>query len=98
MFTNGDFETGNLNGWTQFNRSVNVGNWFNYTGTFSPLTLHTTSAPPQGTRAAVTDQNQATTHVLYQDFTIPAGQSATLSFFLYYNNTHSSFITHPKHA
>lgn len=92
-FINNDFETGNLNGWTQSNRSVNVGTWYNYTGTTTPLTLHTISTPPQGTRAAVTDHDAPTTHALFQDFTIPAGQSATLSFFLYYNNTYTSFLT-----
>jgi len=92
-FTNGNFESGNLSGWTQFNRSNDIGNWYNYTGTTTPLSFHTISAPPQGTRAATTDQNAATTHVLYQDFTFPAGQSGTLSFYLAYNNTHTSFIT-----
>ncbi len=62
MFTNGNFETGNLTGWTQYNRSNDIGNWFNYTGTVTPLSIHTISAPPEGTRAATTDQTAATTH------------------------------------
>jgi len=93
MFTNGDFETGNLTGWTQYNRSNEIGNWYNYTGTMTPLSIHTISAPPQGTRAATTDQTAATTHELYQDFTVPLGQSGTLSFYLAYNNLHTSFIS-----
>ncbi|HSS22246.1 MAG TPA: DUF4214 domain-containing protein [Pyrinomonadaceae bacterium] len=92
-FTNGDFETGNLSGWTQYNRSNDVGNWYNYTGTLTPLSSHSISAPPQGGRAATSDQNAATTHELYQDFTLPAGQSGTLTFYIAYNNTWSSFIT-----
>ena len=92
MFTNGDFETGDLSGWTVYNRAFNLGDWYNYTGTTGPLSGHFINAPPQGSRAATTDQNQATTHVLYQDFTLPAGQSGTLSFYLAYNNTHNAFI------
>ncbi|MCU1266692.1 MAG: hypothetical protein JWM21_3010 [Acidobacteria bacterium] len=92
IFTNGDFETTDLTGWTIYNRTFNQGNWYNYTGTLTPLSVHNISAPPQGTRGAVTDQNQASTHELYQDFTLPAGQSGTLSFYFYYNNTHVNFV------
>lgn len=92
--TNGDFETGNLTGWTVYTRvsSGGTANWFNYGGTVSPFSAHTISAPPQGTRGAVVDQNQASVNELYQDFTLPAGQSGTLTFYLAYNNTLSSFI------
>jgi hypothetical protein len=92
-FTNGDFETGTLIGWTSYFRSNDIGNWYNYTGVVSPQTLHNISAPPQGSHAATTDHNAATTHELYQDFTLPAGQSGTLSFYVAYNNTWTSFIT-----
>jgi len=93
-FTNGNFETTDMTGWTIYTRILNQpANWYNYTGTLTPQTSHAISAPPQGTRAAVTDHNNATTHELYQDFTVPAGQSGTLSFYLAYNNTYSSFIT-----
>src|SRR5882762_738420 len=87
-FTNGDFETSDMTGWTIYTRILSQpANWYNYTGTLTPQTAHAISAPPQGTRAAVTDHNNATTHELYQDFTVPAGQSGTLSFYLAYNNT-----------
>jgi hypothetical protein len=90
-FTNGDFETGTLSGWTKYFRSQNAGDWFNYSGTATPLTSHTISAP-MGTRAAVTDHNAPTTHELYQDVTIPAGQS-TITFYMAYNNTNGFFVT-----
>ncbi|HXM36074.1 MAG TPA: hypothetical protein VN920_12860, partial [Pyrinomonadaceae bacterium] len=64
-FVNGDFETGTLAGWNVYNRSNDIGNWYNYTGTTTPLSLHYISAPPQGTRAVTSDQNAATTHELY---------------------------------
>lgn len=92
LFTNNDFETGDLTGWTIYNRAFNQGDWYNYNSTTTPLSFHFQSAPPQGLRAATTDQNQATTHVMYQDFTVPAGQSGTLSFYYYYNNIHNTFI------
>jgi hypothetical protein len=93
-FTNGTFETSDMTGWQIYTRILSQpANWYNYTGTLTPQTAHIISAPPQGTRAAVTDHNNATTHELYQDFTIPAGQSGTVSFYLAYNNTYSSFIT-----
>ena len=93
--TNGDFETTTLAGWTVSSRTLAgyTSNWFNYTGTVTPLSSHTISAPPQGSRAAVTDQTNASTQVMYQDVAIPAGASATLSFYIYYNNTHVSFVT-----
>jgi hypothetical protein len=92
-FTNGDFETGTMTGWTVHTRTIGTANWYNYTGTLSPQTNHPISAPPQGTRAAVTDHSDQTTHALFQDFTLPAGQSGTLSFYVAYNNTLSNFIT-----
>lgn len=95
MFTNNDFETGDLTGWTTYLRAVNgpVGTgWFNYTGTSGP-SLHAISAPPQGTHGALGDQNGPTIEELSQDFTVPAGQSGTLTFYLAYNNYYTSFIT-----
>ena len=92
---NGTFEDTTLNGWTVSFRTLAgyTSNWYNYTGTVTPLSSHTISAPPQGSRAAVSDQTNASTQVMYQDVAIPAGASATLSFYIYYNNTYSSFVT-----
>lgn len=90
---NTDFEGGTLTGWTNYFRSSGTGQFYNYTGTSTPLSLHSISAPPQGSRAAVSDQSAATTHAFYQDATIPAGTFATLSFYLYWNNNHTSFVT-----
>jgi hypothetical protein len=92
LLTNNNFETGNLSGWTVYNRTTNSANWYNYTGTVSPLSGFAIPAPPEGTRGAVSDHTGPTTQALYQDVTLPAGQS-TLKFFLAYNNTHTSFVT-----
>jgi hypothetical protein len=93
VFTNNSFETGTFTGWTKYFRSQNVGDWYTYTGVTTPITNHDIAAPPDGTRAAVTDHNAPTTHELYQDVAIPAGPFATLSFFMAYNNTNGYFVT-----
>jgi hypothetical protein len=92
VFVNGTFEDATLTGWTRYFRSQNVGDWYSYTGTASPLTGHDIAAP-QGTRAVTIDHNAPTTHELYQDVTIPSGPFATLSFYMGYNNTNGYFVT-----
>jgi hypothetical protein len=86
IVTNGDFETGNLSGW-QVSTSDPGEGWFAYTGTSSPLEDFTIPAPPQGNHAAITDENGAGLHVLYQDVTLPPGGPVTqLSLFVYYDS------------
>ena len=52
---NGDFETGDLSGWTQ-SSSADYADWSAYTGTTNPHNSHTVAAPPQGSGAAVSGQ------------------------------------------
>jgi hypothetical protein len=85
IVTNGDFETGNFSGWHEEYVDPGVGHWFNYTGTSTPLSLDPIPAPPQGTRAAITDQAEESRQILYQDVTLPPGGSVNqLSLFAYY--------------
>lgn len=80
LITNGGFES-NLTGWTVVDQAQGSGSWYSQTGTASPLNGFAVPAPPQGTRAAMTDQFGPGSHVLYQDFVVPVGvTSATLSF------------------
>ena len=88
---NGDFESGNLTGWTV--SDVGSGSWSNYTGTVSPISGFEIPAPPQGLRAAVTDQTGPGRHVLYQEITLEADHDHTLSFTLYYVNRAGAFFT-----
>jgi hypothetical protein len=89
---NGDFETGDLSGWTvNSTSSAANGTWFNYSGTVAPLTGvplgSTVSAPPQGIYAALADQVNAGRRLLYQDVAldpVAPGDSLTLSLFAYY--------------
>ena len=91
---NGDFETGNLTGWTV--NEVGSGGWFNYAGAVSPLSGFPIAAPPQGLRAAVTDQSGPGRHILYQDIALEPDHDHTLSFILYYENRASGFFTPPS--
>jgi uncharacterized repeat protein (TIGR01451 family) len=84
--TNGGFESGTFSGWTVVNRAGSSGTWYVYAGTHTPLTNTTVAAPPEGTHAAVTDQNGPGTHQLYQDITLAAGFTHTLTFSLYYRS------------
>jgi hypothetical protein len=85
---NGGFETGTFSGWTTFDQSGGNGSWQVYSGT-GPHGF----APPQGTFAAVTTQQSAGSHILYQDVAIPAGVAATLSMLVYYKNFATAFAT-----
>ncbi len=89
--SNGGFETGNFSGWAIVNSGS--GNWFNYTGTLTPPPVFTINAPPQGTRAAVTNQSGPGSHILYQDLVLEPSQNHTLSFKIYYRNRASQFVT-----
>jgi hypothetical protein len=94
---NGDFETGTLQGWS-VHRSLEAGNWLAYKGTDEPYVNNRSPAPPapqvdppqvppQGTYAAVADEINPDTLILYQDVALPAGQSETLSLLVYYNSS-----------
>lgn len=90
---NGDFETGDLSGFTVANQAGGNGNWFSYSGTTSPQTRAQIAAPPQGNFAATTDQNGRGSHILYQDIALEENAEHTLSFTLYYRNSARSFST-----
>ncbi len=87
--TNGSFETGDFTGWTTQAQDQQgaAGLWSVYTGTTPPLSGTTLPAPMCGTHAAVADQEEASSNVLYQDLTLEAGEAHTLTFTHYYNNT-----------
>jgi len=91
--SNGGFETGNFTGWTEQDQPGSSGSWFVYSGTTSPLSAFTIPAPPQGTFAATTDQNNPGSHLLYQDVALEAGLRHELRFVLYYDNAALDFAT-----
>ena len=84
---NGDFETGDLTGWTTFeSNTVGEGVFRAATGgSVLPLSGATAPLASSGDTLAISDMSAAGLRVLYQDITIPEG--ATLSFDLWWNNT-----------
>ncbi len=82
---NGGFEAG-LAGWTTANQVGSNGAFVIQSGTLSPVTGFTVPAPPGGTQAAMTDAVAGGSHVLFQDFVVPAvvvpGTSVAFSLFL----------------
>jgi hypothetical protein len=85
---NGGFEDG-LRGW-HVQRATESGDWFAYQGTAAPIGKHRDAppvqAPPQGERAAIADEANPDTLVLYQDVELPAGTGQQLSLLAYYDS------------
>ena len=84
--TNGGFETGDFTGWTVTPEEDSAGTWTVATGTTSPISQHTVPAPPCDTHAAVYDESEVSSAVMYQDLTLAAGETHTLTFTHYYEN------------
>lgn len=87
--SNGGFES-DFTGWTKSTQGS--GDWYVYSGTTAP-SGQAVAAPPQGTKAATTDQSGAGSHVLYQDVALEASARHTLTFKLYHHNSASSFVS-----
>ena len=85
--TNGGFETGTLAGWTSVTAGANTG-YTVYSGT-PTVSGHTLAAPPEGTSAIVSNQGGPGSGILYQDITLPASGTITLSMYVYYQSSGS---------
>jgi hypothetical protein len=93
LLLNGGFEAG-LAGWTVVDESGSSGTWFAQSSTLSPISGFGVPAPPEGTTAAMTDQANPGSHVLYQDFVVPLTVTvATLQFEYFIQNLNGAFIT-----
>jgi hypothetical protein len=84
--TNGGFETGDFTGWTVTPQAESAGTWTVATGTSSPLSQHPVPAPACNTHQSVFDQNEESSAVMYQDLTLEAGDTHTLTFTHWYQN------------
>jgi hypothetical protein len=87
---NGGFESGTLNGW-HVQQATQAGNWFAYTGTDAPIgSKRPTPAdpiqpPPQGSFAAIADQANPDSLILYQDVLLEPGLPHFLSLLAFYD-------------
>ena len=73
---NGDFETGNLTGWTQ--EDVGAGGFVANNGTYDPASSDAASAPFAGSFSALSDQLGNGSHAIYQDVLIPIGATSVV--------------------
>jgi hypothetical protein len=84
IVTNGGFETGNFSGWQL--DDTPQGAWEVYTGSLTPGGSPV-PAPPEGSHAAITEQDDPGRQILFQDVTLPpAGNQIQLSLFAYYTS------------
>lgn len=87
---NGNFETGNLEGWHKQD-ATGFGDWYVYKGTKPPISeggrnTAPVPAPPQGEYAVIADQLDPDTLVLYQDISLAAGAKHQLSLQAFYSS------------
>ena len=97
---NGDFETGDLSGWTvQRVANTGEGGWFAYSGTEPPLSYEKTGAqlpaPPQGHYAATTDEKSASAWAMFQDVGLEPGLIQKLHLIVYYNSPLAAIAVDP---
>ncbi len=91
ILVNGDFETGDLTGWTAVNHGL--GGWLINDGKVNPEGPDGTLAPFAGTYSILSQQTGTGSHELYQDVTIPAGaKAATLSWMDRVRNHSDRFV------
>jgi len=84
VIANGGFEAG-LTSWTKADQLGSEGTFFSQSGTVSPVSGNPVPAPPEGTKAAMTDAEGPGSHVLYQEF-VATADAAALSFALFIGN------------
>lgn len=91
---NGGFESGTLSGWNVYQANP-FGDWFAYQGTETPIgavrkkqggRADAIQPPPQGSYAAVTDEIEPDTLILYQDVVLEPGSDYQLSLVAYYDS------------
>jgi len=73
LLTNGDFETGDLSGWTVELVPGAAGDITVTDATVAPSSGATTAGPAGGTWYALADQDENFAGVIYQSFTVPDG-------------------------
>jgi hypothetical protein len=95
---NGGFETGSFSGW-EVRQSTGSGKWFAYQGTKPPIPHErgatSVQPPPQGAFAAIADQANPETLLLYQDLQLEPGTSYKLGLLAYYDSYSALSVPSP---
>jgi len=95
---NGGFETGDFTGWA-VRQSTGAGRWYAHKGTEPPIEHErgavSVQPPPQGAFAAITDQANPETLLLYQDLQLEPGTAYKLSLLAYYDSYSALTIPSP---
>jgi hypothetical protein len=97
LVTNGDFEAGNLTGWTT---AANPGDgsgcgFFRYSGTKS-FNDNSIEAPPLGNYAVSSDTlDPPCSSAIYQDIAVPSGAEVSCFLIYYYKNFGDDFVIGP---
>lgn len=87
LVTNGSFETGDFTGWTKLG-ITNAGDWSVYSG--APLNL---LPPPDGEFAAVTNQVEPDSNIIYQDIAVPPDTQVLCTAIVYLLNQFEEGVT-----
>lgn len=91
---NGSFESGDFTGWETTEWPGSGGEWLTSDGGVLPYSGHDAPTPACGEWAAVTDQGDPASSVLYQEIVLEDGQTHSLSLQYYYDNWYEGgFIT-----
>lgn len=98
---NGDFEAGNLSGWSVY-RATQSGNWFAYKGkqgagdqAAEQRGKYFPPPPPQGKYAATADEILADTMILSQEVSLEPGRDHRLSLLVFYDSLRPIAIPSP---
>jgi hypothetical protein len=96
---NGGFESGDLSGW-ETRRSTSFGKWYAYQGTKPPIPHErgavSVQPPPQGTYAAIADQANPDSLLLFQDLRLEPGSQYKLSLLAYYDSYAALAVPSPE--
>ena len=95
LLTNGDFETGTLEGWSTAVQPEGLPGWHVYRRAEVEVGLGN-PGPPAGEFAAATATETPGTSYLYQDVTLPAATTDQLSMYLYYESTAPVAVPSPN--
>ncbi len=94
---NGGFEADPyaLTGWTVLDFPESAGTWLVQSGDYAPISVAPVAPPPEGTQAAMADEEGPASSVLFQDFVVPPASAITFQM-AYYNWAEEWDIPYPE--